>query len=136
MGFLPVSYINRYKTIPTFACWSPPLPSPFLSLNLHQEELCPRHTLAYTAKPPAHSCPFVSPQTMTCTGWWLDLRGVYRLGRGVHRPESDLGRKFLEPCFRRNNIGFGVAGSLHCMKDSPYGEGVCLQERQRESLNQ
>lgn len=54
----------------------------------------------------------------------------------MHKPESDLGREFLESCFRRNDIGFGLAGSLPCMKDSPSREGVCLEERQRESLNQ
>lgn len=54
----------------------------------------------------------------------------------MHRPESDLGREFLESCFRRYDIGFGLAGSLHCMKDPSYREGLCQEERQRESLNQ
>lgn len=59
----------------------------------------------------------------------------------MHKPENGLGGGFLgswEPrvWFRRSNIGSRLAGSLDHMNHSFCGERVCLEEKQRESLNQ
>lgn len=145
MVFLPVTYINRLRPPSTFACKKAnevPLnrihPIPLTS----QVSICTRSSSAWGTFQPTQLSPLqmtgllstLRPRHVHAGGWIC--HGADRLGRGVHRPERGLGRKSLESWFRRSDRGSGLSDSLDYMNYSSCGDRVCLEERQRESLNQ
>lgn len=97
-------------------------------------------SLAQAAKPPSKADPWstLGPKRVHAGGGICHPED--RLGRGVQRPESGLGREFWSHGYPQ--CGLEGAANAHWQvpwitwATHPVGEEVCLEKRQRESLNQ
>ena len=143
--------MNRYKTTPNIYLLgqegkrrspeqSPHFFSCFTRLRLYQKRLCLGHIRSPVAKPPSKADPWstLGPKRVHAGGGICHPED--RLGRGVQRPESGLGREFWSHGYPQ--CGLEGASNAHWQvpwitwSTHPVGEEVCLEKRQRESLNQ